>query len=421
MTLRTQAPTLLGAIASIALTATACADTPSSSSTSASVRDSAGIRIVENRVAGAGVCTVTPEPTLDIGTLEGPDEYQFYRVFDAATLSDGRIAVVNQGSSQIRLYGQDGTYLDAFGAEGDGPGEFRDVFRLWVLPGDTLLVGDYRPYRFSRFTDAGEYIGAVTPEPMYVNTPNTIEPLADGSIVAAQRELVIAGAEGEWLPVRQAVMYHRPDGGLVDTLALLPYSRTGWIDLEMRFSGSPLFEARSYVAAGHERIVIGRGEEREIQVFERLAPGPGGGAPFDLTRPVALVRWDGPDLAVTSAHVDAHRTSLEARLAEAQDDFSRRAYRAELEVDRPIADRLPPHTALRLGLEGDIWVRGYVAPGEDDPGWLVFDADGRLQCRADLPFQQTWDVYEIGRDYVLGKIDDELDVEHVRRYGLTRP
>jgi len=35
-------------------------------------------------------------------------------------------------------------------------------------------------------------------------------------------------------------------------------------------------------------------------------------------------------------------------------------------------------------------------------------------------FPEGFQVFEIGTDYVLGVATDELDVEHVRMYGLTR-
>jgi hypothetical protein len=419
MTRRFDGATWITVPALFTLFGAGCADAPSSSS-NVIVRDSAGIRIVENRVADAPVCVVSAEPTLDIGALEGAAEYQLYRVFDAATLSDGRTAVVNQGSNQIRLYRPDGTFDDAFGSEGDGPGEFRSVFQLWVRPGDTLVVGDYRPYRFSTFTSDGEYVGAVVPEPMYVNTPNSIDPLADGAIVTSDEELVSSATEGEWHDVSQWVMIHRPDGSLLDTLATLPYGRYGLVDAELSYFGRPMFEALSYVTAGDSRIIAGRGRDNELEVFRRGDGSSPGDSMFDLSRPSDLIRWAGPDRTVTDGHVAAVRDGVRERLRNAESDFSRRFAEADLR-DRPVADRFPPHASLQLQRGGDLWVQEYPRPGEGDAGWMVFDREGHLQCRASLPYARSWDVYEIGADYVLGKVEDELGVEHVVKYALTRP
>ena len=83
-----------------------------------------------------------------------------------------------------------------------------------------------------------------------------------------------------------------------------------------------------------------------------------------------------------------------------------------------MADRFPAHAGIMIGLDGDIWVHEYPRPLEGDRGWLVFDSEGRFECRASLPFSNT---YEIGPDYVLGKEQDEFEVEHIRRYALSRP
>lgn len=402
----------------------ACGDAEAGRS-DATVRDSAGIRIVENAATSGDTCVVSAIPALDLGVVEGPAEYQFHRVFDAATLSDGRIAVVNQGSGEIRIFSADGTFEHAFGGEGGGPGEFRRVFQLWVTAGDTLVVGDYRPWRFSIFTPEGEFVRAVVPEPLYPNVPSSMAPLANGTYLIADDDDSLPEAEGEWVERKLHVVQHGADGALLDTLAVLPHGRFGWLDIEIRFTGTPVFETTSYVAARGDRIVLGRGIERELRVYELAAaatPGAGDRSPaIDRSRPSALVRWTGPDRAVRPEDVEAYRRAERERYAEYEEPRFRRFGDASASDDRPVADRFPAHASLELGLQGDLWVRDYPRPLEEDPGWMVFDAEGRFECRAWLPFPDTWDIYEIGVDYVLGKEEDELDVEHVRRYALSRP
>ena len=140
----------------------------------------------------------------------------------------------------------------------------------------------------------------------------------------------------------------------------------------------------------------------------------------DLERPAALIRWSGGDSRVRPEHVEAYRQGWLERAAAAEEPLMRRSREAQASKDRPVVDRFPAHREIRIGLEGDIWVRMYPRPAEDDPGWLVFGPDGRLACRAFLPFETAWDLYEIGSDHVLGKMRDEVDVEHVRRFPLRR-
>ena len=409
-------------IAVLAMLQLACGDTEGPAS-EAAVRDSAGIRIVENLTTDGASCTVGALPSLDLGQVEGPSEYQFYRVFDAATLSDGRIAVLDQGSSQIRLFSPDGVFERAFGSEGGGPGEFNNLFQLWVMPGDTLVVGDYRPWRFSTFTSEGEYLRAVVPEPMYPNVPASMTPMTDGSYVLAERCCPFTGEEGEWLDQELHVVRHAADGSLIDTLAVLPNGRHGWLDVEIRFGGTPVFEATSRVAARGSRVVFGRGVERQLEVYT-VAPGvateAGGDVErIDVSRPTGLIRWTGDDREVTEAQVDAYRRAERERYA-GQDlpPPIRQSIEAMVSEDRPVADRFPAHAGIMIGIEGDIWVHEYPRPIEGELGWLVFDEEGRFECRVTLPLDS---VYEIGPDYVLGKAEDEFEVEHIVRYPLTRP
>ena len=53
-----------------------------------------------------------------------------------------------------------------------------------------------------------------------------------------------------------------------------------------------------------------------------------------------------------------------------------------------------------------------------DHVWAVFDADGRVQGFVETP--PGLDVFEIGEDYILGRVMDEFDVERVQLWALER-
>ena len=94
------------------------------------------------------------EPDLVIGVLEGAAEYQLYRVGRPVRLSDGRIAVPNSGSHEVRLFDASGRFLRSVGRLGSGPGEFGEfsALRLCVLPdGDSAAsTADEREYGVGR-------------------------------------------------------------------------------------------------------------------------------------------------------------------------------------------------------------------------------------------------------------------------------
>lgn len=124
------------------------------------VRDSAGVMIAENTAPvweEGSAWRLSAEPALEIGVFEGAPEYQLFRVAGALRLADGRIAVANSGTHELRFYSADGTYLSATGREGEGPGEFKGLAQPLLLAPDSLLVWDWSIARASIFDDDGTF------------------------------------------------------------------------------------------------------------------------------------------------------------------------------------------------------------------------------------------------------------------------
>jgi hypothetical protein len=65
-----------------------------------------------------------------------------------------------------------------------------------------------------------------------------------------------------------------------------------------------------------------------------------------------------------------------------------------------------------------LWVEEFLRPGAESRAWNVFDESGAWVGRVVMPAQ--FHLAEVGRDYVLGVGWDELNVEYVRLYSLTR-
>ena len=77
--------------------------------------------------------------------------------------------VADRQAHEVRIFDREGRYLRSMGRSGEGPGEFRDLWKLWVMPGDTLWVGDYRPWRYNIFTARGEFVRQMNLKPEYLN------------------------------------------------------------------------------------------------------------------------------------------------------------------------------------------------------------------------------------------------------------
>ena len=98
------------------------------------------------------------EPEIAIGVVAGDPDYEFFDAASSLLLEDGRIVVANAGSQQIRYFLPDGVFLKQVGGAGGGPGEFRDLRRLYAGEGDTVLALDAAGRRLAVFDAHGTYV-----------------------------------------------------------------------------------------------------------------------------------------------------------------------------------------------------------------------------------------------------------------------
>lgn len=400
---------LMGSVmVTIAALLFACAPESGQAGSTFEVRDSSGVVIVMNgNSASAPLCTVRG-PTLTIGDTSGRPEYELYRVFGARRLRDGRIALVNQGSQELRFYDRTGRYLRSAGGAGQGPGEFQSAFYLWVTAGDTVWVGDSRPWKYNVFSPDGDWIRTVRPARSDPNSPALMTVLADGRSVIASRP---TGGPLDFRTRREVVaVVHSPNGNPTDTLRTFDYGVWGRIgDDPQGMFIYPMFESAPQMDGQGEVILAGHGSEPEVAVYA-------GTPQLSLRR---LIRWDAGDRTIRSSDIVAERRRLEARYPDL-DPAERRVFVAPLvSEERPVAERFPAFNELVANRDGGFWVREYPRP-ESPPGrrWLVFDAEGRMTCRVELPEVQ---VVDLGEGYVLVERESSLGVEQIAMYEVLRP
>ena len=143
------------------LVALACGDPGSDPELSGvAIRDSAGIRIVENPLPPEDSrldWQIGPEPTLSIGELEGEKPYLLHFVRNTMRLRDGRIVVANGGSNELRFFDAMGNHLASRGGRGEGPGELGRLLRIDPWPGDSILARDAPNQGISVFDSDGNY------------------------------------------------------------------------------------------------------------------------------------------------------------------------------------------------------------------------------------------------------------------------
>lgn len=369
------------------------------------VRDSAGVRIVDNTAPAWSPETawrVADAPSLSIGGQEGEAAYLFHGVVGARRLSDGRIAVADYSSHQIRVFDAAGRHLASVGGQGDGPGEFRFMSLFWSLPGDTLVISDIRG--LSLFDAAGTFVRRTALASVPGGSPaQALGQLRDGTIIAMRGAPIrAAGASGR---VDEMLEVHafRPDGSwiaLVDSVPAAPLWRNSDAPTIRRM---PFY---SYPARGmgttHVYLLHG---EPQIDVFR--ADGT-----FENS-----FRWTPPSRELTGENIERYRTHV---LAPASNPESRRNLEQFLD-EVPMPERIPAvgeSTAL-LDENGYLWVEAYHFPWVDTAEWIVFSPEGEWLGSVSLPPNFT--LHDVGRDWVLGVARDELGVERVRMLPLIAP
>ena len=88
------------------------------------------------------------------------------------------------------------------------------------------------------------------------------------------------------------------------------------------------------------------------------------------------------------------------------------------EAEQYMPSFFPAHGLLKTDALDHLWVEEYPRPGEEADVWSVFDSEGVRLARVTLPL--TMAILEIGRDYLMGLVRDEYDVEYVQLFRLRR-
>lgn len=102
--------------------------------------------------------TLAQDPSVSIGVAQGDEAHELDRVLAVVRMSDGRIAALNAGSSEVRFFSPEGEHLASVGGSGSGPGEYQAPRRLWRTPADSLVVFDARARRFSVLDGEGDLV-----------------------------------------------------------------------------------------------------------------------------------------------------------------------------------------------------------------------------------------------------------------------
>lgn len=356
---------------------------------------------------------VSSEPNLSIGTFQGDSLYQLFEVQGAVRLGDGRIALANAGSGEIRIYSPEGRFLASHGRKGEGPGEFQQPVLVGVLGQDSLVVADQALRRISLVTPEAGFLhasrisdevgGGAFPRGMFANG---VVVLGGGFFWSSE-----GGAEMTSGFRRQETSYWAAglDGELFTDYGQFPGAEF-FMEVQNQPGGGVSMRARlipfgkyAMAAIGPQQLYFGAGDTWEVRGFDENGT---------LKRIYRLSRVPTP---VGSGDLNA---VIEKEVAEAEDPSEVPEIRAGYE-NMPVPDFMPAFSAIQTDYRGFLWIERYRLPGDDAPVFDILDSQGQLVGWASIP--PGSELLQIGPDYILTLFRDELEVEYVRMHALRRP
>ena len=390
-------------------------------------RDSAGISIVENTgpvwPAGGG-WKVVDSPTVDIGgggTEPGQDLDQ---VAGPVRLSDGRIALSNAGTNEIRIYDAQGVHQRSTGRAGSGPGEFQNMTGIWLGPGDSLMVLDVMVRRlsvmdkdgaFSRALSLGGAGGGFVPVDGKVDFAIPVAWLKDGSMLGMSQSFTVGQARSGVYRDSVTVIHYGPDGAARDTVGRFPGTETEQVPLSMagRSFPAPLPVplGRQTVGAAHgDRYYVALNNSWEIEVR---------GADGALKQ---LIRARVTPVPITEADQAAHRKEqAELMMGVPMMRNMPEALKTQLTAHIDQAKypaTLPYFAGLLVDEDGNLWAQEVPKPGTKSQIYVVIDPSGRMLGKVTTPPDLR--VSYVGKDAVYGIWKDADDLQHVRVYPLRK-
>ena len=357
-------------------------------------RDSAGITIVHTSRASTPrrAFTLSPKPAVQVTGRNDVLEYLFSpNVVAVARLSDGRIVVGDQWSFNVRIFGADGRYQRTFGSMGGEPGQLGVMTRIFILPADTIAVVDGRIHLF---TPEGKFIRV---ESMGVQGMTPMGQLSDGDWITRRgtgRDSVrvfrvsrtAAGASPSDTGLRLAV-YDPRDTSLHAAGAYVP-----------NMLGTTPFLPQVVIVGLPNGFLLGDGKTMEILDYSSNG------------RLRRIIRGD-VDLRFTETDKDRYRQS---ELAGKQGE-ARAAVESRLAgVTWP--KTIPAFQRMLVDPSGRIWAQGYLRANHIPLEWTVFDPAGKMLGTVEVPV--GFRVFEVGTDYILGRLRDPSGQAHIQLYRL---
>lgn len=390
---------------------TGCEQQPGRSS-DVVIRDSAGIRVVENHASEWSgrpdlAWKVAGQPRLTIGQAVGEAPYELYSVTGATMLSGQRIAVALGSLAEVRIFDAHGRFVTSFGRRGDGPGELSMSHRV-IERGDSILqVWDGLDGRLSLFDAHGNFLRSMQVPTALVFLGGMLGGiLEDGTLVTVESNRDYAA--GNTLRRDPAYIAVIPEGSdQPDTIAKLAGREIYHLTADgVRMRHRVIFGRVTHVGIRSTSVVYGDTERFELTVLD--VDG----------RVTGIYRKDHSAQPASPALVEQQRETLRGAVTPSL-PASVRNNRMAAAARVPARQTLPAFGDIRVDDEDNLWIQKVLLPGDPRHIWHVFDPEGRWLGDVETP--QELEARQFGSDFILGTVRDEWDAPQVVLYDLVKP
>lgn len=348
---------------------------------------------------------ISERPIVVIGTVDGPPPSVFQDIRGVVTADDTLVVVADGGSRELRVFTRGGHPVAAFGGEGDGPMEFRTIGWAERCGGSSIAVYDVRRRRMTTWDAQGNLLDGFNVESTEPSRPAyavSCGPSEGFAVVGWFDVLSYRVGQGPYRPETNVGVLG-PDGRLEEVLGSFAGPERYRYASE-RLSDGPRPLGKTTIArVGPGGTFVGTGDDYEIEVFRR------DGASFTFGKP-------GEQTVLTREMLETWRDSVLSRVPPSDRAQVRRA------LDRyEMPKTLPAYSDFRFDEVGLLWVARFPAPGQERTQWDVWDvSDFGGEHIASVPVPRSFQVTEIGADYLLGVATDSLGVQRVHKYRLSR-
>ena len=387
------------AVLLIALLAAGCGE--SHTPVAGSVRDSAGIRIVEygNWPATPAPIVVEPQPIFAFGWKAS--DHPFEDIVAGDILPDGRVAVADGGSTlQVVVLSREGTVEAVLGGPGDGPGEFRRISAVTHLDSSSVVVDDPRSGRLSLFR-SGYFTRTVElSDARYMRALGTD---SQASVLLGPPLAIVYGRRypTPWLAVPLIKL----------DLTAQSFDTVGFADWD-RGSGNP-FASWGFVAANEMGFVVGRSDTPDLRWL-------------DLNGHLRqIVRWKAARVEVSDSLWSDWEESFRAFAARRPQIYSARDVEESIaSTHAQVTEPLPLFGSLMVDPEGEVWIGAYPtrlsSHARTPTRFDVLTPGGEWLGTVSLPPRSRFRLLAVGTDRLMGVARDSLDIQAVVVYRLTR-